>query len=145
MSGLTPEEAVERARTAFDLETTLEGRAWPVHAIDGNGPAYFLVVLGPAATPIAVAVIDAGTEQLRTSARLGGTAPHLPLGPEEALRRAGFTRLARIRLVWAPTRQSMSPLYPLWEVKEEAKVAYVDQQGRVWAHLEPGGPGGAPG
>lgn len=49
------------------------------------------------------------------------------------------------RLVWAPSRQSASMLYPLWEVRdadEEEPPVFVDLAGRVWPAIEPGGPGG---
>ncbi len=142
MSGLTPEEAVERARQALNLEPLLEGRAWPVYPINGNDPSYFLVVLGPQSAAIAVAAIDADTAELQTSVRLNDTGPHLLISAEDAARRTELRSPSRPRLVWTPTRQSRSPLYPLWEVRQEAEIAYVDQQGTVWRYLEAGGPGG---
>lgn len=134
------EAAVRAARQALGLPETVEARVWPVYRAAAE-PAYFLVVFGTADAAEAVAAVDAATGQTLVSARLPGTGGHRLLDAAQAARAAGADPAAPARLVWQPSRASMSPLYPLWEVTTGEGVRYVDQRGTVWTHLEPGGPG----
>ena len=142
MPSLTSEEALAKARSALKLEPSLRGDAWPVQRFDQEG-GYFLVVFGRPEASVAVAAVDCGNGELLSSARLAATGSHLTVTAQEATRRAGMSpENSTVRLVWRPSRQSRSPLYPLWEVREAAHTLYVDQQGTTWPQLDEGGPGG---
>lgn len=142
MPGLTSEEALARARRALELEPSLRGNAWPVQRVDQAG-SYFLVVFGRPEAAVAVAAVDSGNGELLGSARLAAAGSHLTVTAQEAMRRAGMSpEKSTVRLVWRPSRQSRSPLYPLWEVREAGHTRYVDQQGTTWPRLDAGGPGG---
>ncbi len=133
---------LEAARTQLGLEEKIPGRAWWVHRPGHDLPSYAFVEFGLPSAVVAVAAVDPTTGQPTTSARLPGVAPHLSMNADEAVIAAG-RRNGAARLVWAPSRQSASPLYPLWEVSgEDGSVVYVDLGGRVWPSVEPGGPGG---
>jgi hypothetical protein len=139
---LTSDEALARARAALELEPSLHGDAWPVQRVDQTG-GYFLVVFGRPEAAVAVAAVDSETGELLSSARLAGIGPHFAVTAQEAVRRAGMSpEESAARLVWRPSRQSRSPLYPLWEVREAGHTIYVDQQGATWPRLDAGGPGG---
>ncbi|MGH3104478.1 MAG: hypothetical protein ACRDN6_10345 [Gaiellaceae bacterium] len=142
-SGLTPGRALERARAELGIEASVNGEAELVDRIDEDGVAYFLIVFGEPTSSIAVAAIDRAGGGLLSSARLPGAGPHRSVNAAEAIERAGLEGSSTARLVWKPSRQSRSPLYPLWEVRAAEGTVYVDEQGRVWPELEPGGPGGA--
>ena len=135
---------IERARAALELSESTVARGWPVHPASESEPAYALVEFGEPSTVVAVAAVDPRTGEVLTSARLPGTGPHLQLGEAEAVAAVGRPT-GRARLVWQPSRQSRSMLYPLWEVRgvdETDMPVYVDQAGQIWSALEPGGPGG---
>jgi hypothetical protein len=141
MARLTGNEAVEQARTTLGLDASVTAVAWPVERLDEPGSSYYLVLFGRPDATRAVAAVDATNGDVISSARLPGRVPHLPVSEKEAAERAGLTE-AVARLVWQPSRQSRSLLYPLWEVRQESRIAYVDQQGGTWPRLEPGGAGG---
>jgi hypothetical protein len=135
---------IEQARTALDIPESTPARAWAVHPASEAVRDYALVELGEPWAVVAVAAVDQATGQVLTSARLPGTGPHLRLGEVAALDAAGRSG-GRARLVWRPSRQSQSMLYPLWEVRgadEEEAPVYVDHAGSIWPAIEPGGPGG---
>jgi hypothetical protein len=139
---LTTDQALARARAAVGSDPSVPGRAWRVFAVDGEQPLYYLVVLGRPEAAIAAAAVDAASGELMSWAELPGAEAHPPLPGEEALRRAGMPESTLVRLVWAPSRQSRSQLYPVWQLRSGRRTRYVDQTGRIWADLEPGGPGG---
>jgi len=139
---LTAEEVRERARAALEVEPTVPASAVRVHRLDVPGRSYYLVLFGRPDATTAVAAADADTGELLTWGRLSGTGPQLSLSAADAVRRAGGARGGAARLVWRPSRQSRSPLYPLWEVEAKRTHVYVDQAGTVWPRLDPGGPGG---
>jgi hypothetical protein len=135
------EAAIDRLRVAVGAGGADPGRAWPVYDPDGEQPLYFLVELGPPAAVIAVGAVDARTGEVMSHARLPGSRSHLAVDAEDAKRIAGMPAGAHARLVWRPSRQSASPLYPLWQVRHGTKAGYVDLGGRVTPQLDPGGPG----
>lgn len=135
---------IERARTALDIPEGTPARGWAVHPASEEVRDYALVELGEPSAVVAVAAVDSRTGDLLTWARLPGTGPHLRLGEVAALDAASRPG-GRARLVWRPSRQSQSMLYPLWEVRgphEEEAPVYVDHAGTVWPAIEPAGPGG---
>jgi hypothetical protein len=142
MARLTGDEASEGARVALGLDSSVPAFAWPVDRLDAPGGSYYLVLFGPLEASVAVAAVDAATGDVLTSARLSGSVPHLPLSKQEAAERAGLPTESVTRLVWQPSRQSRSLLYPLWEVRRGSRIAYVDRHGSRWPRLDPAGQGG---
>ena len=142
MTKLTPDAALERARAELDLKPPVEGKAWPVHPASGEGVSYFLVLLGDPGAPIAAVAVDSTSGDVISSARLSGSLPHLSIAADEAVRRTGMPEGSATRLVWEPSRQTRSPLYPVWEVRNGSERAYVDQRGLTWRRLGPSRPGG---
>ena len=110
-----------------------------VERLDG-APPYDIIVPRDAASPGTIVALDAltGVELGRGQVASGG-ATFFPR--DHALRAAGAGVGATARLVWAPSKASLSPLYPLWEVTDGETLCYVDQNGRKWPKLEPAGPG----
>src|SRR3954452_20677095 len=101
MAELTPDDAAAIARGRFDTVPPGEPRAWRVERLDRPGQAYYLVVIGDDQTSTAVAAVDAGSGEVMTSARLGGTRPHLSVDAARALALADVPG-ARASLVWRP-------------------------------------------
>lgn len=134
--------AVARSGLTMPIETP--ARAWWVYPPAGGEAAYALVELGANDRVEGVAAVDRRTGSLLSSARLPGRVGHVTVDADRALALSGYPH-GRARLVWAPSRQSGSPLYPLWEVRPAAttrEAVYVDLAGRTWQRLEPAGPGG---
>ncbi len=142
MPDVSVEAAVERAREALSLGSGLPARAGHVARLDRPGTGYYLVWFGTENATIAVAAVDAVHGEVLAHAGLPGSAPHLAVTGEDALRQAGVTGIAAARLVWCPCRASFSMLSPFWEVTTARGPVYVDQQGHLWTELDPGGPGG---
>jgi hypothetical protein len=106
-----------------------------VTRLDQPAAAYYLVELDENDTLVALATIDAQDANLRSSARLTTSRPHLKVDRQKALELAQLGALAQASLVWMPCQMSRSPLYPFWEVRMGATVRYVDQQDGVWDSL----------
>jgi hypothetical protein len=106
-----------------------------------NGNPYFLVTFAELAGAGIVVAIDGLTGELMSSARLEQVERHRLPGRHEAIKRAAYPNDAAARRVWAPTRASPSPFYPLWELKAGTSCAYVDVSGKVWTE-SPGTFGG---
>jgi hypothetical protein len=137
---------VAAARHGLALPADTPARAWWVYPPAGEEAIYALVELGGTHGAVGVAAVERGTGSLLSSARLPGQERHVALDEARALELAGHPA-GHPRLVWAPSRQSASPLYPLWEVSGTSTspgAVYVDLQGRTWQRLDPGGPGGGP-
>ena len=139
---ITFEEAIASARAEMGLDTSVAGHAWRIRRLDRPGDAYFLVVLGEAQAAVAVVTVGMHAGEIVASARLPGTGPHLAVDAGEALQLARLGENARAEMVWRPCRASLSPLYPLWEVRTDLETVYVDQQSKVWPALDSSGPGG---
>jgi hypothetical protein len=111
-----------------------------VERLDG-GDSYYLVVFGDPDSPGSIVAVDALRGQISSSAQLRRVErPWVP-DKEKAVEIAGCTQPAAARLVWKPSRASLSPLYPLWEITCEAKLVYIDRAGKIWDNLPPSGPG----
>lgn len=137
---------VAAARNGLALPADTAARAWWVYPPAGEEASYALVELGGTDGAVGVAAVERRTGALLSSARLPGQERHVALDEARALELAGHPA-GRARLVWAPSRQSASPLYPLWEVRGTSTApgaVYVDLGGRTWQRLDPGGPGGGP-
>jgi hypothetical protein len=142
MPGLSPEYAVERARAELGLDSSVPAHVHHVRCLDQSGADYFLVTLGTETATVGIVTLDAHTGELQGSASLPGLHGHLEVDEERARALAGGATSAE--LVWKPSAASLSPLYPLWEVRTEEGLVYVDQQGHVWTSLPEAGRGGAP-
>jgi hypothetical protein len=135
---ITPAEAANhvlalaRTNDAAILTTDL------VERLDGGNP-YFLMTLAETGGAGLIAAIDAVTGEVISSARLERVERHRLPGKAEAIARAAYPGDAAARRVWAPSRASRSPFYPLWELTAGSERVYVDISGKVWpAPLESG-------
>ncbi len=108
-----------------------------VERLDAGNP-YFLVTLGEPDGAGSVVMVDAITGEVMSSARLERIDHHRLPSREVAIKCAAYPDDASGRLVWAPSRATRSPFYPLWELKAGAERVYVDMDGKVWAMLERG-------
>ncbi len=126
--------AAALARATVGAEPEAPADVHPVHRLDRDS-TYYLVQLRGAAV-----AVDAASGEIMT---WGETAdPVLVLDGKQARDTAGLGEGAETRLVWKVSGPSRSPLYPFWEVRDAEKIAYVDQQRRVWRELPAAGPGG---
>jgi hypothetical protein len=137
VADLTPDDAIARARAAVGIAAGVMARAWRVERLDRPGEAYYLVVFGGDAAATAVSQINAHTGESMKSARLGGSAAHLAVDANTALRVAGLSG-ATSKLVWCPCQISMSSLHPFWQVSSPAGTVFVDQQAKRWDRILPG-------
>lgn len=142
MTNVLPEDAIERARAALGLDPSVPAHARRVRRLDRPGTDYFLVTLGAETATVGIVTLDAYTGELQGSVSLPGVRGHFAVDEEQARAVAGGG--ASAELVWKPSAASLSPLYPVWEVRTEEGFVYVDQQGNVWTSLPEGGRGGAP-
>lgn len=138
---LTSEEAISRGRSALRIAESVLAQAWRIARLDRAGEVYYLVVFGEKNASMAVAAVHAERGDVETSARLPGLRPHLSIEATSAKHLAGAGDSSIASLVWRPCSASRSPLYPLWEIRDESGCVYVDQQSRVWHALSPNGPG----
>jgi hypothetical protein len=136
------ETAIERAREALSLDNTLPVHTTYVARLDLPGKGYYLAVFGPETASIAVAAIDAQSGEVSSHAHLSGGKPQLLLNAMDVSQRAGVTPLEPPRLVWRPCLVSRSMLNPIWEIRTENGIVYVDQHDHLWKALEPTRPGG---
>ena len=135
---------VAAARNGLVLPADTPARAWWVFSPAAEEAMYALVELGGPDGAVGVAAVERRTGSLLSSTRLPGQERHVVLDEARALELAGHPA-GRARMVWTPSRQTASPLYPLWEVRGTSTspgAVYVDLAGRPWPRLEPGGPGG---
>ncbi len=136
MPEVSNDEAIALARAATSMTNNPPARAWRVRRLDRPGDNYYLVVFGEYHAAIAVAAVGVAHGEIRSWAKLSGDEPHLMVSEKDAVGRAGLAEGAHVELVWRPSRASRSPCYPLWEVRTEDKVVYVDQQGSLWPSLQ---------
>jgi hypothetical protein len=124
--------ALARTNGAAILTTDL------VERLDAGNP-YFLVTLAETTGAGLIAAVDAVTGEVTSSARLERIERHRLPGKAEAIARAAYPDDAVARRVWAPSRASRSPFYPLWELTAGSERVYVDMSGKLWpAPLENG-------
>jgi hypothetical protein len=121
----TPVLALARTNGAAILTTDL------VERLDAGNP-YFLVILAETGGAGLVAAVDAVTGEVISSARLERVERHRLPGKAEAIARAAYADDAAARRVWAPSRATRSPFYPLWELTAGSGRVYVDMSGKVW-------------
>ena len=135
---ITPAEAAARV---LALACTNEAAILATDLVErlDAGNSYFLVTLAEAGGAGLVAAVDAVTGEVISSARLERVERHRLPGKAEAIARAAYPDDAAARRVWAPSRATRSPFYPLWELTAESGRVYVDMSGKVWpAPLENG-------
>ena len=142
MSEITIEDAIRRIRTKTEVAETIPGRAWHVRRLDRSSEAYYLVLLGQVDATIAVATVDTKGE-IGVISRLPGIASHITVDAQHATELAAPGEIPnQIEMVWMPCEASKSPLYPLWEIRTQSGIKYVDQHGKVWKELQSARPGG---
>jgi hypothetical protein len=138
---ITPAEATARARILASAADASILATDLVERLD-NGNPYFLVTVAELTGGGGIVVaIDAITGEVISSARLEHVERHRLPGRREAIAHAAYPDDAEARRVWAPSRASRSPFYPLWELKAGTSCAYVDVSGKVWTE-SPGKSGG---
>jgi len=144
-TAMTPrgqDAAIRAARARLGLADDVEAEVFVIHYLDPPGGESLLVVFGPADRALGVALVAARTGELEGSAKLAGTGRALPLDAAAARAVAGASSDAELRLVWRPSRASMSALLPLWEVRaSDGGLVYVDQHGRTWTAAQIASPG----
>ena len=132
-------EAKQRAAAAIG-EAGARAEACLVERLDHGSP-YFLVTFGDAGVGGAIVMVDAADGSITSSATLERV--DRPWMPDEAkaAQIARCSAVARARLVWRPSRATLSPFYPVWELECESGRVYVSRDGEVWHDLPPAGPG----
>jgi hypothetical protein len=118
-------------------------RAAEVHLVErlDEGNPYFLVIFADPGPSGAVVAVDALGGDITSSARFERAESPWILDRAKAIELAGCVQPLAARLVWAPSRATRSPFYPLWELTCESGRVYVDRDGGVWHELLPAGPG----
>jgi len=106
-----------------------------------NGAPYFLVIFGKPDSQGMVVAVDALNGAILSSAKLERVKIPWLLEKGEAIKLAEEAQPLAARLVWAPSRASLSPFYPLWELTGGSWRVYVDHSGKLWRDLPPAGPG----
>ncbi|MGD1057534.1 MAG: hypothetical protein ABR992_08985 [Solirubrobacteraceae bacterium] len=129
------DRALEIAREATGVSSTDGAEIFPVHRLDRGDSDYYLVLLDGAC-----AAVDVARDTVLSWAST--TTPQLVVRELTARRLAQLGQSAGVQLVWQSCTASRSPLYPLWRVRRNDDVVYVDQQQGVWNDLEPGARGG---
>ena len=142
MIEFSSDELISRTRVELGLDASVNAKAWRVQRIDRENQAYYLITFEENNVEIAIAAVNALTGTIQNSATLAEGGSPLSIDSEQATMIAGFVDYAEANLVWKPCRASLSPLYPLWEIRTVSETVYVDQQGIVWPALEEAGPGG---
>jgi hypothetical protein len=128
--------AINAARRAMGLDRVEREEAVWVARDDGPDP-YWLVALRAGDRQVIVVVSDGGDVLQWVDTAPG---PLLPVDEAAALAASGFDD-AEAGLMWRPSRASLSPLLPLWEVRRGDRRRWVDQGGRVWDELPAAGRG----
>jgi hypothetical protein len=127
-------DAIIRARRVLGFGGAITSHARPVHRLDRPNDSYFLIELGKEDSVGAVVTVHGISGEVTHSARLHHGA-HLKT-PQEILGKENLSATAEIKLVWRPCDASRSPLYPLWQIRTNENVFYLDQNGRRWDRLE---------
>ena len=142
MSGeaqITASEAEELAGRALGVKGLCNAHL--VYRLDGGKP-YFLVIFGESGRAHAIAAIDSMNGAVMLSAKFEQPKVGLLLDKAKAIEMADCEgRVSAARLVWAPSRATLSPFYPVWELACDCGPIYVDQNGKLWPSLLPAGPG----
>jgi hypothetical protein len=112
--------AIALARTATGAPADSPAHTDPVRRLDRDAP-YVLVRLGPEGGPGWLAAVDLATGEVLTWAANPSGHTTAPPGQGE--------------LVWRPSTQSRSMLYPLRLIDEPSGRTFVDLAGRHWTTL----------
>src|SRR4051812_47838572 len=109
---MTAAEAIARVRALLD-DPSADARALRVGRLDGRAPYWLVVLEGPRATSGVAALEDDGT--VIGSGRPQGESRHAPVDEARARELLAADPADPVRLVWWPSRASLSPLFPLWQ------------------------------
>jgi hypothetical protein len=137
---ITAAQAETIAMAAVRQKGATAVEAYLVERLDAGNP-YFLVLFGKPGSAGAIVAVDALDGTIASSAQLERVESPWFLSKARAVELAGGSRLLQARLVWAPSRATRSPFYPLWEITCESGRVYVDRDGKVSQTLMPAGPG----
>jgi hypothetical protein len=133
-------QAESIAAAAVRARDNAAARRYFVERLDA-GHAYFLIVIGAQGSPGAIVAVDAVSGEIASSARFARLDNPWLLEEKKAIEVARLPGPATARLVWGPSRASLSPLYPLWEIAAGGRSVYIDAAGKRWDELAPSGPG----
>jgi hypothetical protein len=139
-SQITAEKAAELAAAVAHERSAAAAEAHLVERLDRGAP-YFLVTFGKPGSPGTIVAVNALDGSILSSAHVERVENPWLLEKAEAVTLAGGAHPAAARLVWAPSRATLSPFYPLWELTFESGRVYVDRNGKLWHDLPPAGPG----
>jgi hypothetical protein len=137
---LTAAQATKLAAAVAHEESSAAVATYLVERLDKGAP-YFLVIFGKPESPGMVVAVDALDGAILSSAQIERVKSPWLLEKAEAVKLAGGGQPLAARLVWAPSRATLSTFYPLWEVTSESGRVYVDHSGKLWHDLPPAGPG----
>lgn len=148
-------QALEIACAAYGGSAAAEPEL--VERLDGGQP-YYLVGLHESAGRFQLVAVNAISGAIMASAatahswsllsreqaiaQLSDTQTPADRQPKPSPPANHSSREFSIRLVWKPSRASLSPLYPLWQVSDSSgRSVYVDHTGHIWPQLLPASPG----
>lgn len=130
-------DAWRRALEWMGLPSAHLAKVHRVHRLDAPSSVYYLVQADDR-----LVSLDEATGEVLSFAR--GLRSTVVLEPTAALACAGLGSTTQIRLVWKPCAATLSMLDPVWEVRTDEHIVYVDQRGRRWETLPLKRPGGGP-
>lgn len=122
------------------------GTALLVKRIDQPDRDYYLVPWQDQRGVVLVAQVDASSGEMSSAAVLPTPLPSIVMSPAEARRIVEARLKLRVTgepiLVWRPSRESASPLQPLYRVEVDGGEAFVGVDGSVYRSLTLFGKGG---
>ena len=131
-------EAIDIAYEFLGIQENKDAFGYLVWRLDQLDKAYWLVMIGSQQSIHTVANVDAASGALLEWANLSEPNTWSLLTPEQVSTFIGDIEVQEMRLVWKPCQASLSPLYPLWEVRITGNIIYVDHQGKIWHELSKG-------
>ncbi len=135
--------AVASARAALGLDAREPVTTWSVARTAPGTRNFLLAVFGEPGHATGIAAVDPVSREVLESARLPGTQPYTLIAADDAIERAGFGPGTQATLVWDPSPATRSRFYPLWELRNGERQAWVDSVGgKVWRTLAPPKTGG---
>ena len=123
------------------LQGVVAGAPIFVNSISPDFPDYYLVPFRQGKNVTAVVMVGVKDGQ---GFYLGSTYTNLPVVDYPFVSKAKAiasmqpqlgTLAATARLVWKPSKESMEPYYPIWEVSTSRSIFFVDHTGQVHAQL----------
>jgi hypothetical protein len=140
VSWITETEAKALAADVVQAHGNASAATHFVERLDDGNP-YFLVIFGKPGSAGAIVTVDAVSGTVASSAQLEQIKGPWLLDETQAAELADCKLVSKARLVWGPSRASLSPFYPLWELTCESGLVFIDCRGRAWRTFPSAGPG----